>query len=328
MSFRLDTLAALRRIGPHPALQVAPHVGQITDDDTHLAGGPVATGYPLSYHSGPTLPSANVALCFAGPYWGDRQKLIACTTDFLTLGALQPLAYAVSPQAPAGCTGGKLVGAFDLPAIPSGTYTDAELQTYLHEQIAAGNAPAADGSTIHCLMLPSGVISTLDGHTSCGGTNIGYCGYHSAVGSLIYTIQPDCRCAGCSMVSADDSARAVLFHEIVETVSDPFGSGYFNDQTGMENADEGAWHKIDGTPGLQPWGPYLLQPFADLAGNLVIGPYTPPQQQPSPVDEFYAWWGPAGDWTAAHKSLDELKLMLSEGQLWLPYLEAQQGTKP
>ena len=331
MPFRLDTLAALRHIGPHPALQVAPHVGQITDNDTHLAGGPVATGYPLTYHGGPTLPTARLALCFVGSFWGDRPALIRCAGDFLTLGALAPLSQCVSPQAPQGCTGGELAGVFDLPALPAGTYSDDELVQFLQEQIAAGKCPAADGQLIHSLILPAGVVANLGGQTSCGGSNLGFCGYHSSrPNGLLYTIQPNCQCQGCSLVSADDSARAVLFHEVVETVSDPFGTGYFNDQTGMENADEGAWHKTDGTSGLQPWGPYLLQPFADLDGNLVIGPYNKPQPQPqpSPADQFYAWWGPAGDWTAQHKSADELAVMIQEGQLWLPYLSGQQGAKP
>ncbi len=261
---------AARKIGPFDGMQITPLV-----DDSDLVSTPVdfrAGAHTMQFHNGLTIAHPKLVVVRVGPtWWGDWAKFVTFCTELMTRGYLSQLTYA-------GCSGGAFVGSYEGPALAPGTYSDAQLQQYLQSIITANMVPGPDGSTIYSLMLPDGVVSQLGGSSSCSA----YCGYHSSMmvaGVLVlYTIQPASDCQGCNQGDPFVGATMVEGHEVAETISDPTGQGWYEDSTGMENADIVAWIQ-------KTYGPWVVQGYADPAGNNVLGAYVaapPPVPQPPP----------------------------------------------
>lgn len=272
-----ERLAGLRGFGPFPAIQVAP---SRTDEDTIdllsnpanvVPGGPVGA---LSYHGGATLQHPKLVALYAGAPYVDRAKNDQFLREVMTFGYLS----ALSGQ---GSGNGVFLGSFDVPHPATAWVTDGDCQTIISSAIAANSAlPRPDGETIYMLILPDGVSvgDGMAGNSSCTA----FCGYHSSNAELLYTVQPATTCATCNQGDPFVALTMVEAHEIAESCSDPHGTGWYNDATGMENADECAWVQV-------PYGPWIVQGYAaqDAAGTWIntVGAYSPvadPQPQPQP----------------------------------------------
>jgi len=255
-------------------------------------------GYPVTDHGGSILKAPKLALVYLGAWWGDTAKLEQFAGDLMTAGYLTPLSIY-------GVTGPfTYLGAFQGPAVPAGTVTDAFLQGTLSNLVANKTVPAPDADTLYALILPSGVTVSEGGSDSCAA----FCGYHDAIQAtgngqpatgdgggplpdassplpVYYSVQPASDCSGCNMGDPFAAFTMLLSHEVAEAASDAVpGQGWYNDQTGMEVSDEWAWIP-------ETYGPWTVQGYQVNGTGNDFGPYTPqtnpnanpnPQPQPQP----------------------------------------------
>lgn len=284
-----EKIAAMRAIGPHPAWQVVP-----TMDDSDLVSSPVqfrAGAHTLQNHGGPTIAVPKTILVWCGDAGVDRPRFERFAYELVVCGYLSQLTYA-------GCDHGEWWGSFDGPTLQNRTYLDSELQAQLRAWLPS--CPyQPDGKTIYSLMLPSGVSVKFDPNDA--GSCHAWCGYHSSMdgGTILYTVEPLDSCGACNQGDPFAAQCMVYSHEIAETASDPTGQGWYEDSTGMENADIVAWI-------AKQYGPWTVQGYADPAGNNVMGAYTPvsdPQPKPSGCK--------AGALAAAQPVLDKYSAMLA-----------------
>ncbi len=276
-------------IGPAPVWQIVPpsdHKDRMAQEG---AASTPTGGYPLTDHGGSTIPGPKLAIVYLGAWWGDTAKLESFASDLMTAGYLQPLA-----DHGYGSGQGTFIGAFHGPPV-SGTVSDAQLQAALSAMISAGTVPAPDGHTLYALCLPDGVTSTQGGSSSCSS----YCGYHDALsdGKTFYSVQPSTNCTGCDAPGTVpfDDFTAVLAHEIAEACTDAVpGSGWYNDATGMENADEWAW--VFG--GYGPWNVqgYQVNGIGNSLSVIKYQPQSNPNPPPSCTTAFWTWVRSLGIW--------------------------------
>jgi hypothetical protein len=308
----MSYLEEARAVGPRPVWQIVPpsdYRDRMADDNAAhpelVEGATPPGGYSLADHGGSTIPNPKLVLVTFGSWWGDLGKLQAFAQDLMTAGYLQPLA-----DYKYGSGQGSFAGLYQGPLIASSTVTDADLQTALAQLIDAGRVPAPDASTLYALLLPDGVTVQQGGSASCAA----FCGYHdsfvveaasstppdggdapetptasAAAQRVFYTVQPATDCRGCDMPGTQpfDDFCAVLAHEVAEACTDAIpGQGWYNDQTGMENADEWAWQ-------FGAYGPWTVQGYqVNGVGNALNiiryaqpsqpGPNPNPQPQPQP----------------------------------------------
>jgi PKD repeat protein len=143
--------------------------------------------------------------------------------------------------------------------------TDDQLQAEISAQIAAHGLPSdgprtnselPDGAPIYFVVLPSDVdVCFADGSGTCASND--FCAYHSAFAdgadNVLYATIPavaldspqdakGCQWDGNSLVqepnaSIADVALKYISHEDNETITDPLGTGWWNDYTGNEDGD-------------------------------------------------------------------------------------------
>lgn len=291
-----ERLAGLRAIGPFSALQVAPTFTEEDQVDLLTIRAAVTPGgavQPLAYHGGPTLTAPKLVAIYAGNFYADKAQNDRFLHEVMTGGYLT----ALSGQ---GSGNGQFLGSYNV-ALPGAHVDDAECQALIAAAIDhIQGIPQPDGQTIYMLILPDGVSvgDGTPGNSSCTA----FCGYHSSTDRFLYTIQPATTCPGCTQGDSFAALTMVEAHEIAESCSDPHGSGWFNDQTGMENADECAWVPIQ-------WGPWTVQGYAAAVGQggawiNAVGPYAPvatPQPPPTfvpnpAIDAWMVWQAKAAAW--------------------------------
>jgi hypothetical protein len=167
--------------------------------------------------------------------------------------------------------------------------TDTQIQAELSREIAAARLPT-DGSAkayslprkapIYFVVLPSDVsVCFSDGEVACATTD--FCAYHSSFvdgrgNNVLYATIPtwavragghpkDCQADATTAVQEPNRTPAdvvlkYLNHENVETLTDPTGSGWWNNASGNEEADNcnafGPANPADGTS-PNAFGPLL-----------------------------------------------------------------------
>ncbi len=255
----------MRAIGPGRSWQITPPQDY---KDRMASDGHAATppgGYPLTNHGGSVLAHPKLFIIYCGPWWGDTAKLEQYAKELMSYGYLSPLSAYGSGQ-------GSFIGSF-LTATVTGTVDDAALQGILKDLIAKKSVPAPDGNTLYAMLLMDGVTVTQGGSSSCGA----FCGYHGNLDAqTFYSVQPSTGCATCNMGDAFAAFTMVLGHEVAEACTDAIpGEGWFNDATGMENADEWAWDP-------KPYGPWTVQPYQVNGVGADFGPYAAPSPTPQP----------------------------------------------
>jgi hypothetical protein len=124
--------------------------------------------------------------------------------------------------------------------------TDAQLEQQLEEVVTADHLPRR-ANDIYFIVTPNGLGNCIDASsTSCalGGSNSGYCGYHSqTLSGLLYAVIPYNAVPGhCQSDnprpnnSTADPTVSTISHEHNETVTDPLGTGWI-DGSGNEDGD-------------------------------------------------------------------------------------------
>jgi len=114
------------------------------------------------------------------------------------------------------------------------TITDAQIQSEIAAQIAAGTLPApqadaaGNNNTEYVMFFPAG--KSICDQGSCSMVAGGFCAYHGTIanaaghGEVYYAVMPDfpVGLAGCGASPVDfNNASSVLSHELVETITDP-----------------------------------------------------------------------------------------------------------
>jgi hypothetical protein len=117
------------------------------------------------------------------------------------------------------------------------TITDAQIQSELLAQIAAGHLPSptldatGNPNTLYMTFFPPGKTITQGGSSSCVGG--GFCAYHGTTSTLfngqhvLYGVMPDMQTGGCSTGGCGNGGvfgnyTSVTSHELVETMTDAF----------------------------------------------------------------------------------------------------------
>ncbi len=143
--------------------------------------------------------------------------------------------------------------------------TDGQLQSEISSVIAAAGLPSdgpasagelPNGAPIYFVVLPSDVdVCFSDGSGTCASND--FCAYHSfyadGTNNVLYAAIPSnelasprdakaCQWDGNSLVqepnaSIADVALKYISHEDNETITDPLGTGWWNDYTGNEDGD-------------------------------------------------------------------------------------------
>jgi hypothetical protein len=121
--------------------------------------------------------------------------------------------------------------------------TDAQLQHEIARLINARHLPV-DAAHLYSVFLPAHV-NTCDAPGDC--TSNAFCGYHSAFlhsgKHVLYSNEPYPDLVGCNSGQAPngnpwaDTAIKTESHEIIEAITDPFGTGWI-DSAGNEIGDE------------------------------------------------------------------------------------------
>lgn len=197
----------------------------------------------LTYRGGPLIGAAQVFTVFWGAAWktkpqSDQVAKLNGFFDFVVASALiDQLAEYDAGGVKIGH--GKRTGSITISAKSPSSVTDATIQSFLKQQIAAGKVPKATPNTLYFVYLPPGVRVVMGGAASCQA----FCGYHNAIGrSTFYAVMPYPGCSGClGSLSAFDALTATSSHELCEAITDPIpGEGWYDDSNG-EIGDICAW---------------------------------------------------------------------------------------
>lgn len=209
----------------------------------------------MRYYGGPVIEHAKVYAIF----WGDKvdaetkSKIGPFFENILDSTYMDWLSeYKTDITAVDGRRGtnqtigrGTFNGAIAIqPGNASKALTDADIQTELDAQIAAGRLPKSDANSLYMVYFPSGVSISIEGQRSCSS----FCAYHEGFTSqrsgapVYYGVMPVCG-FGCG--GGFDGLTAVSSHECLEAITDPFPTpgdkpAYpqaWNDPGGQEIAD-------------------------------------------------------------------------------------------
>lgn len=197
----------------------------------------------LTYRGGPLIGAAQVFTVFWGAAWKTKPQsdLVAKLNGFFDFVLASSLVDQLAEYNAGGVKigHGQRTGSITISARSPSSVTDATIQSFLKQQIAAGKAPKASANTLYFVYLPPGVRVIMGGSASCQA----FCGYHSAIGrSTFYAVMPYPGCSGClGSLSAFDALTATSSHELCEAITDPIpGEGWYDDSNG-EIGDICAW---------------------------------------------------------------------------------------
>ena len=119
-------------------------------------------------------------------------------------------------------------------------FTDKDMRAVVH---AVANATGETGyGHIYHVFLPAGQDECFDATFQVCASNV-FCAYHSSVtfkdiGHVLYSVEPFTDVPGCQVRPGTpngtliDSTNNVLSHELVETITDPDGRGWWNSVAG------------------------------------------------------------------------------------------------
>jgi hypothetical protein len=257
----------------------------------------------LTYHGGSTITSAKVVLIFWGPTFVNpasadyayAQAIISDRNQFGTTPEYNVITQYSGIQLSNLGTG--TADWFDPSSVPANV-TDAIVQAEVNLYLASH---PFDASTIYEVYLPSTSYSSDGTYTSCGGTNVGYCAYHSWIGSgasaTKYSVHPYPSCSGCQYgnFTAVQNAETFFSHETREAVTDATGDAWY-DSSGYEADDECAWsppHFIDAGFAYQ-------DEWSNAAGTCITetGAGAPPAAPTLTVFSNFCFGSNEADWTA------------------------------
>ena len=223
-----------------------------TADNDHLRypadltyfGGPVIDG--AESHNIYLLPKTNTK-CSNSSCWGNPEGFLKdlSGSDFIHL-----VDQYVGMAASSRYTLGPAKDNVSIKYMPKGAFSDTDMRIFVHA--AASKTGLSGYGHIYHVFLPPGQDTCLPSNPSDSDDHICYspdapknfafCAYHSSVtftdkvGHVLYTVEPYQDVSGCS-VRPDtgtgngqlaDSTNNSLSHELIETITDPDGSAWFN----------------------------------------------------------------------------------------------------
>lgn len=187
---------------------------------TNAKGGPVLTTPKVMFLYYPGYPH-ETALDAFGPALGASTYWAAATAEY----GVGPLAFVSSKE---------LTG--PAPA----KISDAEIDTFFHDQLIASAFGLPDTNTIYTFFYPASTTITSGGSQSCSS----FGGYHSniaaQVGGMVktfaYAVLPTC--TGFGGLQGVQEVTGALSHELVEAVTDPFPTTSAGADTAYGNVDD------------------------------------------------------------------------------------------
>ena len=197
----------------------------------------------LTYRKGPLLSAVQVFTVFWGNGWKAKpqSELVPELNAFFDFVLTSALIDQLAEYNAGGVTigHGRRTGSITVPAKLAASVTDAAIQAFIRQQIAAKKLPKATANTLYFVFLPPGVRVVMGGSSSCTA----FCGYHSNIGtSTFYAVMPYPGCDGClGGLATLDALTSTSSHELCEAITDPLpGQGWYDDANG-EIGDICAW---------------------------------------------------------------------------------------
>ncbi|HEY2749632.1 MAG TPA: hypothetical protein VGL86_33660 [Polyangia bacterium] len=187
----------------------------------------------LGYSNGPLIQHVKVVDVFYSPGFQykamleDYYKAILQSAYFDWLVEYNATNYKIS-------RGTFVMSVEDTNTNPT-TVKQVNPETYLKGLVTAGKVPAPDDDTMYMLYFPSGIDPTDGSGPSCI-SNGDYCAYHSSYeasgGQMArYGVIPDMDAGDCNQGCGPPgfaSFTDVSSHELIEAVTDPDGSGWYD----------------------------------------------------------------------------------------------------
>jgi hypothetical protein len=193
-------------------------------------GSLVTTSAPasakLAYYGGPVIANVKVVTIFWGSTVNYASQLNAFYSAVTSSAHFDWLSEYNTPTQKIGR--GTLGATYDDTTAPTGSISDAAIQSEIKKLISAGEVPAPDADTYYAVHFAPGVsVTSSDGSRSC----VQFCAYHGtyATGSpsnpyVYYGVIPDQggSCAGgCGADSSTyNNTTSVASHELIEAVTD------------------------------------------------------------------------------------------------------------
>jgi hypothetical protein len=227
-----------------------PH--KLPSKNVHADAGAGGGGGNLANHGGPVIRSAKVVSIFWGPKWGtggvDAATAQHIISFFGQFGTSSHYATITQYYDSTGSIQTANLGntAWYDGSTPPANVTDAILQGEVTKYLTTGGG-TFDASTIYEVFIQNGSYSSSGSSTSCGGTNLSYCAYHShyssgALSNVKYASMPYPSCGGCQATGFTTEQNFDHFsgHETREAVTDQDGNAWY-DRRGYEADDKCAW---------------------------------------------------------------------------------------
>jgi len=221
---------------------------------------PVA-GYGIQFHGGKVMNNANgvnVYIVWYGNWGTDTAKTIIPT--FIRNLSNSPrfnLNNTYSDVNGVALTGKiNLMGEYSYPTTTLGTsLSDANVATLANGSLGQGTIPAVlDPNGIYLVLTAAGISET-------SGFLSAYCGWHDSTNmnnpnpvpesqnmkySFVGNAGTNSGCVAQTTSSPNnnpgaDGMLSVITHELEEAITDPDGTGWWDNATGMENSDKCAW---------------------------------------------------------------------------------------
>jgi hypothetical protein len=254
MQKTLVLVAALFVVTPALAERVTELNGrhvQLYPTKERAAGSGSGQKANVSYHNGPVIRSAKVVPIFWGPSdtWGTAAIPSALAQHIINFFAQ----FGTNPEFNVITQYSDMTGSIQLSSLtatyvvdnstPPTSVTDAVVQGEVGKVVAQ---LGSDASTIYEVFLPPSSYATYGKWTSCGGSNLQFCAYHSNFPSagvdVKYASMPYPSCSGCQWPGWAVAQNFDHFasHETREAVTDPDGTAWF-DRQGNEADDKCAW---------------------------------------------------------------------------------------
>jgi hypothetical protein len=266
-SLTLVTASAFAQV--HHGNELNPAAGQQQGDNEGDNGvsnkaAPGGSGNLIN-HGGPVMPFAKVVCIFWGSSLSSGSSYVSEMRSFRTsfYGMVSHTGMLNQYGAQQNNFAGSQADIFDSSNPPSARVTDSMVQAEVKKWFNG----RYDTNAVYEVFIPNGYYSDDGtGANSCGGPNLQYCAYHSSGDgvnlptNVKYSIEPYPSCSGCSAAgfNTNQNAEHFMVHETRETVTDPFGSTWY-DRVGYEADDKCAWISLfteraaDGhTYGYQP----------------------------------------------------------------------------
>lgn len=209
------------------------------------AGTPGGSGQ-LVNHGGGVMPFAHVVCIFWGSALPSTSSYVAEMRQFRN--SASGMVKHTSMLGQYGASQSNFVGSqadvFDSTNPSSAAVTDAMVQNEVKKWFTG----KYDTNAVYEVFIPSGYYSKDGSSTSCGGPHLAYCAYHSSGNgtnlptNVKYSIEPYPSCSGCAVSgwNTNQNAEHFMVHETRETVTDPYGSSWY-DAAGYEADDKCAW---------------------------------------------------------------------------------------